>query len=91
VRIEEIMTSKLWNSEIGSVPAVVYLQQSDFQKFTVQEIQRKGFDMSDVIGDARSKRKMLPLVILNFCISFISNSDIRTRSAPFHLELMPNL
>jgi head-tail adaptor len=30
VRIEEVATSRLWNRGIGSVSAVVYLQQSDF-------------------------------------------------------------
>jgi hypothetical protein len=37
VRIEEVAASRLWSSEIGSVSAVVYLQPSDFQRFTVQE------------------------------------------------------
>jgi hypothetical protein len=37
-------------------------------------MQRKSFDMPDVIEDARSKRKTLSLVILNFFISVISNT-----------------
>jgi hypothetical protein len=68
------MTSRLWNRGISSVSTVVYLQQSDSHMLTVQEMQRKSFDMPDVIGDTRSKRKTFPLIILNFCISVISNT-----------------
>jgi hypothetical protein len=52
VRIEEVATSRLWNRGIGSVSAVVYLQQSDSRRITVQEIQHKSLDTLDVIGDA---------------------------------------
>jgi hypothetical protein len=56
VRIEEVAASRLLNRGIGSVSAVLYLQQSDSRRLTVQEMQRKGFDTSDVIRDARSKK-----------------------------------
>jgi ribosomal protein L31E len=52
VRIEEVATSRLWNRGIGSVSAVVYLQQSDSRRITVQEIQHKSLGTPDVIGDA---------------------------------------
>jgi hypothetical protein len=39
----------------------------------VQEIQHKGLGTPDIIGDALSEREMLPLIILNFLISVISN------------------
>jgi hypothetical protein len=52
VRIEEIAASRLWNIGIGSVSAVVYLQQSDSQRLTVHEIQHKGLGTPDMIGDA---------------------------------------
>jgi hypothetical protein len=52
-RIEDIMIFRLWNRGIGSVSAMVYFQQSDSQKLTVQEMQCKGFDIPDVIGDTR--------------------------------------
>jgi hypothetical protein len=91
VRIEEVAASRLWNRGIGSVSAVVYLQQSDSRKLMVQEIHYKILGTPDVIGDARSERKTLPLVILNSLISVISNSGIRAMSAPFHLELIPKL
>jgi hypothetical protein len=55
VRIEEVAASRLWNRGIGSVSAMVYLQQNDSQKFTIQEMQRKYLGTSDVIRDARSK------------------------------------
>jgi hypothetical protein len=42
VRIEEVAASRLWNIGIGSVSAVVYLQQNDSRRLTVQEIQHKG-------------------------------------------------
>jgi hypothetical protein len=52
VRIEEVATSRLWNRGIGSVSAVVYLQQSDSRRRTVQKIQHKGLGTPNVIGDA---------------------------------------
>jgi hypothetical protein len=52
VRIEEVATSRLWNRGIGSVSVVVYLQQSDSRRLTVQKIQHKSLDTPDVIGDA---------------------------------------
>jgi hypothetical protein len=88
VRIEEVAASRLWSSGIGSVSVMVHPQQSDSQRLTVLEIQRKGFGTPDVIGDVRSKRKTFPLVILNFLISIISNSSIRSMSAHFHLKLI---
>jgi hypothetical protein len=51
VRIEEVTASRLWNREIGSVSAVIYLQQSDSQRFMVHEIQHKGLGTPDVIED----------------------------------------
>jgi hypothetical protein len=74
-RIEEIMASRLWNKGIGSVSAVVYLQQSDSQRFTMHEMQHKDFGMPDMIGDAKLKRKTFPLIFMNFLISIISNTD----------------
>jgi hypothetical protein len=52
VRIEEVVTSRLWNRGISSVSTVVYLQQSNFPRLTVQEIQYKGLGTPYVIGDA---------------------------------------
>jgi hypothetical protein len=52
VRIEEVAASRLWNRGIGSVSTVVYLQQIDSRRLTVHEIQHKGLDTPDVIGDA---------------------------------------
>jgi hypothetical protein len=43
----------------------------------VQEIQHKGLGTLDVIGDALSERETLPLVILNFIISVISNINLQ--------------
>jgi hypothetical protein len=57
VIIEEVTVSRLWNREIGSVSAVVYLQQSSSRRLTVQKMQRKSFGIPDVIIDARSKKK----------------------------------
>jgi hypothetical protein len=42
----------------------------------------------DVIEDAKSKEKTLPLVIQNSLISIISNSGVKAMIAPFHLELI---
>jgi hypothetical protein len=53
MRIEEVTASRLWNGGIGSVSVVVYLQQSDFHRLTVQEMQYKDLGTPDVIGDAR--------------------------------------
>jgi hypothetical protein len=52
------MISKLWSSRIGSILTVIHLQLNDSLRFTVQEMQRKGLGMPDVIGDARSKWKV---------------------------------
>jgi hypothetical protein len=90
VRIEEVATSKLWNKGIGSVSAMVYLQQSDSRRFTIQEMQRKSLGTSYVIGDARSKENIFA-GNSEFLISVISNSGIKTMSVPFHLELIPKL
>jgi hypothetical protein len=51
MRIEEIVISRLWNRGIDSVSVVVYLQQSDFRRLTVQEIQHKGLGTPYVIRD----------------------------------------
>jgi hypothetical protein len=85
------MTSRLWNRGICSVSVVVYLQQNDSRRLTAQEIQHKSLGTSDMIGDAWSERKTLPLVVLNSFISVISNSDIRAMSTTFCLELIPKL
>jgi hypothetical protein len=66
VRIEEVVASRLWSSRIGSVSIVVYLKPSDSRRLKMQETERKGLDMLDVIGDAKSKGETLSLVILNF-------------------------
>jgi hypothetical protein len=65
---------------------VVYLQQSNFRRLTVHEIQYKGLDTPYMIGDAWSEREMFPLVILNSLISVISNSGIKVMSAPFFFD-----
>jgi hypothetical protein len=80
------MTSRLWNREIDSVSTVVYLQQSDSRRLTVQQIQHKCLGTPNVIGDTWSERETLPLVILNSLISIISNSGIIAMSAPFRLN-----
>jgi hypothetical protein len=74
VRIEEVVASRLWSSRIGSVSIVVYLKPSDSRRLKMQETERKGLDMLDVIGDAKSKGETLSLVILNFFFSIISNN-----------------
>jgi Trk K+ transport system NAD-binding subunit len=73
VIIKRVATYSLWNRGIDSISAVIYLQQSDSQRLTVQEMQCKSFDTPDVIENVRSKRKILSLIILNFLISVISN------------------
>jgi hypothetical protein len=50
MRIEEVATSTLRSSRIGSVLTVVYLQPSDSRRLTVQETQHKCLDTLDVIG-----------------------------------------
>jgi hypothetical protein len=75
MRIEEVVASRLWNKGIDSVSAMIYLQQNDFRRLTVQEMQRKSLDTSDVIEDVRTKRETLPLIILNFFFSIIFTSN----------------
>jgi ribosomal protein L31E len=74
VRIENVVTFRLWSSGIGSVSTVVYLQPSDFQRLTVQEKQDQ-------------RKKLLP-IIMNSLISTIFDSGIRVMSATFYLELI---
>jgi hypothetical protein len=56
--IKEVVISRLWSSEIDSVSTVIYLQPSDFQKFTVYETQHKNLSTLDIIGDVISKEKI---------------------------------